>query len=251
MNTQTELKLAETAAQAAAEILRSSFSTDAGIESAVDKDIKTRADQEAERVVREILTPTGIPILGEEFGGDVAFTDRMWIVDPLDGTMNFTRGYPMHCVSIALWEQGKPVLGVIHELETDHVLSGVVGEGVTYEGMPVQVSAVSDPGQAILSTGFPSGRDYGDTALQQFVAQVQQFKKIRMIGCAALSLAYVARGVFDVHFEEGTYLWDVAAGLALVQAAGGRIDFTKPGPDWKMRVWADNGSRDFSLGCAR
>jgi myo-inositol-1(or 4)-monophosphatase len=104
----------------------------------------------------------------------------------------------------------------------------VVGTGAFRDDRPIGVSTVADRSQAVLATGFPSGRDYGTDALTTFTQRVQAFKKIRMIGSAVLSLAMVAEGTFDAYFEEGIMLWDVAAGLALVAAAGGRID-VRPG----------------------
>jgi myo-inositol-1(or 4)-monophosphatase len=226
---QRELDLAARAARAAATLLRETFTTDAGVRSSDGKDIKTRADVEAEAQILRALAPTGMPVIAEESANAGRPPDGPhWLVDPLDGTMNFSRGFPMHAVSIGLWDAGKPVLGVIVDIARDALYAGVVGVGAHRDGKPIRVSAVADPGQALLATGFPTGRDYGSDALTTFVGRVQAFKKIRMIGSAAMSLAMVAQGSFDGYHEEDIMLWDVAAGLALVAAAGGRID-TRPG----------------------
>ena len=229
MKWQHELDLAAGAARAAGELLLESFGPDAGVKSREGRDIKTRADSEAEDLILRHLEPSGIPVLGEEgarAGGEV--TGLRWLVDPLDGTMNFTRGFPMHAVSVALWDGTHPVLGVILDLPRRVLYTGCVGAGAWLNGAPIRVSTTAECGQAILATGFPIGRDYGAESLGRFVARIQVFKKIRMIGSAALSLALVAEGVFDAYFEEDIMLWDVAAGLALVEAAGGRVE-VRPG----------------------
>jgi myo-inositol-1(or 4)-monophosphatase len=142
--------------------------------------------------------------------------------------MNFSRGFPVHAVSIGLWDGATPVLGVIADIARGSIYRGLVGLGAWRDDRPIRVSSITERAQAVLVTGFPTGRDYGDAALAAFIARVQAFKKIRMIGSAALSLAFVAEGVFEAYTEEGIMLWDIAAGLALVAAAGGRID-VRPG----------------------
>lgn len=230
MSHAAELALASRAAQAAAALLAESFATDAGVRTAAGKDIKTRADLAAEAVILRELAVSGLPIIAEESAVDsaVALTGPRWYVDPLDGTLNFARGFPMHAVSIALWEDDRPLLGAIYDIPRRALYRGVVGAGADCDGTPLHVSTVADCGQAVLATGFPTGRDYGASALEAFVRRVQSFKKIRMIGSAALSLAHVAAGTFDAYTEEDIMIWDVAAGLALVAAAGGRIE-TRPG----------------------
>lgn len=249
----TELKLAVRAAGAAAYCLLKNYATDAGIQFAGGKDIKTQADQAAEAVILAALKPVGIPSIAEESASDTTDPKGLhWVVDPLDGTLNFTRSFPMYAVSIALWNGWVPVLGVVYDLARQACYAGIVGESAwvltglpnglsnsdhaggidfcsdQYLKTPIAVSAITEPAQAILATGFPSGRDYQSAALQTFMEQVQGYKKIRMIGSAALSLTMVAAGVFDAYCEEDIMFWDVAAGLALVAAAGGSYEL-KPG----------------------
>jgi len=241
MSNQELLKLATEAAQAAGRILiekRSSFSVLAN----QGKDLKSEADLASEKAIFSFLDKTGIPSLSEESRADTKIIEkgRMWIVDPLDGTVNFTRGLPLFCVSIGLWEDGKPLLGVIHEPVTNQTFAGLVGEGATLNGSPMKTSEISDPGQAVLCTGFPTGRSYEQVALISFVQSVQKFKKVRLLGSAALCLAYIAAGYVDAYCEEDIWLWDVAAGLAIVAAAGGQIGYGPWNEQLKSRVIAGN-----------
>jgi myo-inositol-1(or 4)-monophosphatase len=105
----------------------------------------------------------------------------------------------------------------------------------------MRVSETSGYGSASLATGFPSARDYSDTSLADSIRKVQQFKKIRMIGSAALSIAHVANGCVDAYFEEDIWIWDVAAGLALVKAAGGDFTVSEIKDTWQLDVFASNG----------
>lgn len=218
--------------------------TDFGVLRAEGKDLKTSADLAAEEVIFQLLDPLGIPVLSEETrsGTDVLKSGDHWIVDPLDGTVNYMRGLSLFCVSVALWRDGAPLLGVIHEPLAARTFSGQVGAGAQCNGQPLRVADVSDPGQAVLCTGFPTGRSYTEDSLRSFVGRVQQFKKVRLLGSAALCLAYVSAGLVDAYFEEDIWLWDVAAGLALVGAAGGAVQYGPWSRELKSRVIATNGA---------
>lgn len=246
MNWDAELDLACTAAHAAGALLGASFSRDAGVRTSSGKDIKTRADVAAEELILARLAATGLPVVAEETAHEgVPPTGPHWLVDPLDGTMNFTRGFPMHAVSIALWDGDTPVLGVIYDLPRATLYRGCVGTGAWRAEAPIHVSTTAERGQAILATGFPSGRDYSPEALAAFVGRVQAFKKIRMIGSAALSLALVADGTFDAYLEEDIMRWDVAAGLALVLAAGGNVRLHPGRSPLSVHASASNGAFSF------
>ena len=236
------LLIASHAAAMGVELLRKEFLNDARVADASGKDIKTLADVAAQECILKVLEKSGIPILAEE--GDHLATDlesQVWLVDPLDGTFNFSRGFPVAAVSIALWEKGKPLLGVVHDIFSRQVYSGLTGQGAWLDDQVIHVSAVKDKNQAILATGFPSGRRYDSDLLLQFVHSVQVFKKVRMLGSAALMLAQVAAGHFDVYEEEDIFLWDVAAGLALVLAAGGDFRMSHGSGPHKYHVRASNG----------
>jgi len=236
------LFLAVQAAAVGADLLRADFLQDTKIAHANGKDIKTLADAAAQERILSVLSTTGISVLAEE--GDHQAIDLnapVWLVDPLDGTLNFSRGFPIAAVSIALWDLGQPVLGVVHDLFSGQVYSGLKGQGAWLDEQVMHVSVVDDKAQAVLATGFPSGRNYDTGSLIPFVTSVQSYKKIRMLGSAAMMLAQVAAGRFDVYEEEDIYLWDVAAGLALVQAAGGHFAMHPGSGPFKNNVRASNG----------
>ena len=240
---QPELALAEKAAVAAAQVLKRDFLSDAVVTKHEGKDLKTEADVTAESIILDHLSTSSYPTVSEEAGvtPELPTQGPCWIVDPLDGTMNFARGFPICCVSIALWVDAAPALGVILDLNQDRLYRGIVGLGSTVNGSPIEVSSVNETGQAVLATGFPTGRSYDPEDLAEFISKVRRFKKIRMIGSAAMSLAYVAQGTWEVYHEENVFLWDVAAGLALVEAAGGKVVCSQLSPAGTFNVTASNG----------
>ncbi len=224
MNPEACQQLAETAAREAGALLRARSDSSHQVRAEVGKDLKLEADVLAERRILDLLQASSpFPILSEEAGANPGFTQEAehWVVDPLDGTMNYGRRLPLTCVSIGLWRADQPVLGVIYDFERAELFSGRVGTGALCNGVPITASSVEEPSKAILATGFPSGRDYSDATLLAFCRKVQDFKKVRLLGSAALSLAWLAAGRLDAYAEDDIWFWDVAAGLALVAAAGG------------------------------
>jgi fructose-1,6-bisphosphatase/inositol monophosphatase family enzyme len=147
----------------------------------------------------------------------------------------------MACVSIALWDGESPILGVIADIYHGNIFSGFVGEAAYLDGKKISVSELTDASQAVICSGFPSGRNYERESLLEFVEKVRQYKKVRMLGSAALMLAQVAAGRADVYEEEDIYLWDVGAGLALVKAAGGQFAMSLGSGQFKYNVRAWNG----------
>lgn len=193
------------------------------VDSQEGHDIKLAADRQSEDLILDVLRPSGIPVLSEERGDTGTGRDsRKWIVDPLDGTANFWKGIrELVCVSVALWDGDKPVLGVINCFHRQEIYAGIVGEGAWMNGKAIHTSAVSHKKDAVLATGFPVKRDYGKDSLSSFITKVQDFKKIRMLGTAAIMGAFVADGKVDAYTEEQIMLWDIAASSAIVRAAGG------------------------------
>ena len=178
MKWQRELDLAVSAVQSAAACLGSRFVSGAGVCSLEGKDIKTDADVEAEAEILRHLRVTAFPIVAEESSAArVGGSGVHWLVDPLDGTMNFARGFPMHAVSVALWDGMTPLLGAIYDLPRRALYTGVIGSGAWRDGRPIVVSDTAEKSQAILATGFPTGREYGSGALGDFIARVQASKK--------------------------------------------------------------------------
>lgn len=217
-----------------------------------DKDISIMADKLLHKEITGFLgSVSDHPVLSEEAEAPTDFRDFTgfyWIVDPLDGSLNFSRTIPISCVSLALWKGGSPVAGVIYDFNRDEMFTGVVEIseesprlGAWLNDKEIRVSDVMDKSRGVVSTGFPSYRDYGTESISGFVKKVQEWKKVRMIGSAALSLAWVASGRVDAYMEEDVRIWDVAAGLALVKAAGGEIYFKAAERQNFLTVAATNG----------
>ena len=208
------------------------------------REIKAAADTVLERDILEALRPTGITILSEESGllPGAGPSPLRFLVDPLDGTFNFVKGLGPSAVSIALWHGDTPVFGVIFNLLDRRLTSGGPGLGAVCDGRPIAVSATATPGEGAICTGFPVRFDLGsDEAARRFMATVRPFAKVRMIGSAAASLLLVATGAAEVYTEQAIMLWDVAAGIAIVEGAGGRVEM-RPGTDpQSLDVFASNG----------
>lgn len=189
------------------------------------RDLKLRADLDAEAVILDRLSrETNFPIISEEAykGENLSDWDGpYWIVDPLDGTYNYGRRIPVFCVSIALWGKGKPLVGVVYDFNSDIMYEGDVGRGAYRNGVGVAVARPVASKQAVLFTGLPVAGDFSPRAIEAFSDRILRFKKVRMLGSAALSLSLVSSGCGDVYYEEGIRIWDVAAGLALILSAGG------------------------------
>ncbi len=212
-----------------------------GVRSEQGRDIKIDADFATDtRVHEELLRRSSIPILSEERAATGPTDGDRWIVDPVDGSMNFARQIPFCCVSIALWRGMTPVLGVIHDLSRNEVFSGIVGHGAWLNGLPIAVSTITDRSRAILCSGLPTASVHGTTKLNAFLSRAEAYKKLRALGSAALMLAYVASGRCDAYAEDGIAIWDVAAGLAIVSAAGGRFTMTASGAQDRYDVEATN-----------
>ena len=236
-----ELQLAINAARETAKLLKLNYLNDVGVISNKNKDIKTKADLAAHEYLLGELGKTGIKILSEE-SNDYSFdiNDNQWIIDPLDGTLNFSRGFKMAAVSIALWNQGLPVLGVVHNIFSNQLYYASVGNGTWINENKISVSLVSKKEDAVLATGFPTDSDFSNEAITGFISEVQQYKKIRMLGSASLMLAFVASGHFDIYKENDIYIWDIAAGLSLVSEAGGAYLLNAGGSNVKFNVEASN-----------
>ena len=187
------------------------------------RDIKIDLDRECENLIRAELKKTNIEILGEEFGGEDFQNNTRWVIDPIDGTANYFRGIDQCCVSIALMEGMKSKIGVIYNFNTDEIFYASSGGGAFLNEKEIRVSDISDVSKASLFTGFPASETIESQSL--FLKNLEVWKKIRMFGSAALSCAYVASGKGDYYAEKGVYLWDFAAGICLVEEAGGKVEF--------------------------
>lgn len=192
------------------------------------------ADREAEEAIRAVLD-FRFPQYGfqGEEGGSSGDQERRWVVDPLDGTLNFVQGFPHWCVSVALWDADGGVVGcVLDPLRSDEFVA-VRGLGATWNGKPIHVSRQPALDGAFLAVGFAF--QLGDRFpifLEAFRKIFPRAKGMRRAGSAALDLAHVAAGIFDGYFEMGLKPWDMAAGALLVQEAGGRNSDWQDGDTW-------------------
>lgn len=231
MNVDNVLATAVVIAKEAGALLREGFTQEKEIvlkSSAVDW--VTQFDQAAEKLITEKLQTT-FPthgLIGEEGSvrrGDGVYT---WYVDPLDGTTNFSHGFPLFCVSLALYEGCQPLVGVVYDPMQDDCFTAVAGGGAFLlkgeQKIKLHVSQTETLIRSLVATGFPYDRH---TSPQNNLAQLERFLKtthgIRRAGAAALDMAYVAAGRFDGYWEFKLNSWDVAAGILLVQEAGGRV----------------------------
>ena len=146
---------------------------------------------------------------------------NLWVVDPLDGTANYSRNIPLCCVSIAMLLDAKPVLGVVYDFNNDELYEGSINTKAYLNGKEISVSQTLKSQEGVLITGLPNDTDYSNEAMIEMIKNFQNWRKVRMIGSAALASVYVASGKADLYMENKSYLWDVAAGAAIVNAAGG------------------------------
>ncbi len=196
-----------------------------------DIDLVTEADLASEKLIIERIK-THYPrhsILAEESGATDGIktvagqTDWRWIVDPLDGTTNYAHGYPCFCVSIGLERAGSIEIGVIYDPTRDEVFAAERGQGATLNDRRIRVSVVDDLNAAMLCTGFPYNVRERPNFARDFANFTMEAQAVRRDGSAALDLAYLACGRFDGFWEDGLNAWDIAAGVLLVEEAGGRI----------------------------
>jgi myo-inositol-1(or 4)-monophosphatase len=197
-------------------------------------DLVTRFDRESEELLRDRLAATGLPVVGEEHGGEKASGEAglTWYVDPLDGTTNFVHGHPFWCVSVGLLAGSRPVLGAVAApaLGVEWIGAAADAEASPAEawaargGAPCGVSDASRLVDSLLATGFPYDREISpENNFDAFVAIKKKCQAVRRCGSAALDLCLVADGTYDGYWENGLKPWDFAAGAAIVLGAGGRV----------------------------
>ena len=221
----SDLDLALGIARRAAAWLREALGKGAEVEFKGRVDPVTEVDRRVEKDMREMLRSHRPfdAIVGEEEGGILPEQGRAWIIDPLDGTVNFIHGLAPVSVSVALWESKSPLVGVVIEAIHGEEFTAERDKGARRDGQPISVSANQALSQALVGTGFPydrqeRAREY--TAL--LGAVLARCQGVRRRGSAALDLCYVADGRFDAYWEQGLAVWDLAAGILIVEEAGGR-----------------------------
>lgn len=259
---QRALATAVTAARAAGGMMRRNLRETKKINEATQHDIKLELDVRCQkRIERELRRAfPEIPILGEEgILGDPNAPVR-WVVDPIDGTVNFSYGIPHACVSIALQvrvaaaakagkqarktvepvEEFQSVVGVVYDPFTDELWTAIRGERSKLNGKPIHVSERKKLNEAIVALGFAKQTLTLNKMLPTFNGLIHRVRKIRIMGAAALSLVYVGTGRMDAYLEYGLRLWDIAAGGLIVECAGGRFRQKSLGKDYAYEILATN-----------
>jgi myo-inositol-1(or 4)-monophosphatase len=198
-------------------------------------DLVTQADLSAQEAVRNIVLGAfpGHSLLGEESLPDDPATVRAeyrWIVDPLDGTTNFVHGVPHYCTSLALERNGELLVGAIYDPNTDECFTAATGRGAFLNGRPIHVSKATTLSQALAAVGFPPNLRPDAPDLLVFLEMIFRAQAIRRTGSSALNLCYLAAGRYDLYWSYGTKVWDVAAGVLIVQEAGGTVTSPTGGP---------------------
>lgn len=219
-------QVALAAARAGAEVVRARFGSLLTAQFKGEVDPVTDVDDASEQAVLAVLhhlRPSD-PVLSEEAGGADTGQGRMWIVDPLDGTVNYLHGVPHVAVSVALWSDGRPQVGVVIDAIHGDEYLAVSGGGAFRSGRPIRVSSEGRLDRGLVATGFPYDRQrHADAYAQTLAAVLAQAQGIRRMGAAALDFCWVADGRFVGYWEFGLAPWDVAAGLLIVTEAGGTV----------------------------
>lgn len=244
------LEVAISAARAAGDLLRANFGTTLAVNEFAAHDIKLDLDVRSQELITQQLLASfpDHAIYGEEGIAGNQESPFQWIVDPIDGTVNFFYGIPHFCISIALREQGEIILGVIYDPMRDELWQVERGGPATLNGKEIQVSSRDQLKDAVLSIGFAKSKTTIAAGLPTLEYFVGRARKCRMMGSAALDLAYVSCGRLDAYIESSVSLWDVAAGKLLVEAAGGKFEMAprSDNPD-KISVRASSGRIDLSV----
>lgn len=222
-----QLHAAMQAARRAGEFLRAHFRTPLPVDEVLAHDIKLRLDKETQQLIEAELRRLypDYAVLGEE-GRRVAENHPEWIIDPIDGTVNYFYGIPLFCVSIALRVQGHVVLGCVYDPMQDECFCALADGPATCNGHEIRVSNRSQMRDAVVFVGHGTHDGSGSAGIQRFAHISAQVRKIRILGTAALTLCYIAAGRFDAYIENRINLWDFAAAALILERAGGRFIFT-------------------------
>ncbi|HEY3898568.1 MAG TPA: inositol monophosphatase family protein [Chthoniobacter sp.] len=250
MSISTYLDAAARSAVAAGDYLNSHFGSTLAVNEFTAHDIKLDLDvRTQELITRQLLERfPDHALYGEEGIAGNQESDYQWIVDPIDGTVNYFYGIPHFCVSIALRERGEIIVGVIYDPSRKEIWQVERGGTATLNGKPIQVSPRDKLSDAVLSIGFAKSQETIAAGLPMLDYFISRARKCRLMGSAALDMAYVACGRLDAYIESSVSLWDVAAGKLLVEAAGGKVvmEPRSENPD-KLRIRASSGRIDLEV----
>ena len=237
------LDTAVQAARAAGALLREHYESDLHVDEMLAHDIKLQLDVRSQELITQIILSQhpAHAIYGEEGVAGDSTSPFQWIVDPIDGTVNYFFGIPHFCISIALREGAEITHGVIYDPMLDELFTVGTGVGPTRNGKPISVSKRAAWSEAVITIGFSKSNEAIDIGLERYRKIAHKVRKTRMLGSAALGMAYIACGRLDAYFEEAVSLWDIAAGELLIQRAGGSVlRLPKPGSE-KFGVISSNG----------
>jgi myo-inositol-1(or 4)-monophosphatase len=247
------LAAAVKAARAVGKLMRHNLRKTKTVNLATKHDIKLELDVRSQKLIEKQLSAAfpNIGFLGEEGVSLTSEADLRWVVDPIDGTVNFAYGIPHACVSIAL-QQRKPrraagsasyssILGVVYDPFADELWTAVSGGPARLNGKPIHVSRRRKLAECIVSTGFAKNRVSLERGLPYFAWLARRVRKVRIMGAAALALTYVATGRFDAYIEGGVSLWDIAAGGLIIECAGGTFWTEQHAQGGRFRMVASNG----------
>ncbi|MDT3697214.1 MAG: inositol monophosphatase family protein [Ignavibacterium sp.] len=215
----------------AGDIIRHGFGKNFQIEyKSSEKNLVTEIDKKSEETILDFITkkyPTH-NILTEESGEHNKDSDYLWVIDPLDGTTNFTHGLPVFAVSIGVIKKGEIVAGVVYDVMSNIYYSSEIGSGSFANGSKINVSENNNISFGVLATGFPYNvEDNPYKAFERFESLTKKARAVRRLGSAAIDFCYVASGVFDGFWEVSLHPWDICAGKLIVEEAGGIVtDFT-------------------------
>ena len=236
------LAAAVKAARAAGKVMHAHWHKPKKVNCAEAHDIKLELDVRCQALIEKILAAAfpQIPVLGEEGSTGDMNAEYRWVIDPIDGTVNYFFGMPHAAVSIALEHRQKSVVGVIYDPFTDEIWTTTKGAPTRLNGKIIRVSNRSKLEDCVIAMGFSKSQDNLEKSLPHLIRISKRAKKVRIMGSAALELVYVASGRLDAYVERTINLWDVAAGSLLVENAGGEF-YVVPAPHGKLRMCADNG----------
>lgn len=231
VDNQKYLKTAVEAAEQSAKIFRSFFGKPKSVKIKNDdpRDLVTEIDKKIEARIRKIILQKfpGHKIIGEEFGSQkFSKNDMVWAIDPVDGTTNYIQGLPICCISIGLWQNNTPLIGVVYNPILSQLFTAARSHGAFLNGKRIKVSDKKTLKLAF--GGFGWGRNI-HKAQVNFPKLIPLLHKVRTLGSAALEMCFIALGVFDFHIQSEINLWDFAAAALIVKEAGGEVTELKGG----------------------